>query len=192
MNSMRNRPHKTLIGVLRDAVHAWRQRERWSMESVTDEIVRQYYSRGLDVVWLIDFHRHVEGGDAVRVIKTNCDRITRWLDDQTKDTNLMSANFVPMLLQVLPADLRLQVMVEAFTPLGIDVSLRVADEVTDSHAALMSALAKESGEGMAAFALLADRCTHDELNRALVEIEEGAAAHQDAAAFIRQRLGRGG
>ncbi|WP_059286199.1 hypothetical protein [Aquitalea magnusonii] len=162
------------------------------MEVVANEIVQRYYQQGLDVVWLVDFHRHEPGGDVVRVMKTNCERITRWLDDQTKDTNLMSANFVPMLLQVMPPDLRLQVLVEAFTPLGIDVSLRMADEVTDSHAALMSALAKESGEGMAAFALLADRCTHDELTRALVEIEEGAAAHQDAAVFIRQRLGRGG
>lgn len=192
MNGMRNRPHKTLIGVLRDAVHAWRQRERWSMESVTDEIVRQYYQHGLDVVWLIDFHRHVEGGDAMRVIKTNCDRISRWLDDQTKDTNLMSANFVPMLMQVLPADLRLQVMVEAFSPLGIDVSLRMPDEVTDSHAALMSALAKESGEGMAAFALIAERASHDDLTRVLIEMEESAAAHQEAIAYVRQRLGAGG
>jgi hypothetical protein len=192
MNGMRTRPHKTLIGVLRDAVHVWRQRERWTMEAAADEIVQHYYSTAFDGVWLIDFQQPTQGRDAVRVMKANCERIARWLDDQTKDTTLLPANLVPMLLQALPADLRLQVMVEVFSPLGVDVSLRAREDVTDCHAALMSALAKESGEGMAAFALIAERASHDDLTRVLIEMEESAAAHQEAISYVRQRLGAGG
>lgn len=41
-------------------------------------------------------------------MKVNADRVFRWLDDGTKDTNLVPANFVPSILAALPTDLKVR------------------------------------------------------------------------------------
>ncbi len=191
MQSLRDRPHKTLIAVLRDAVTLWRQRQRWSVESAANEIVEHYYQSGFDYVWAVEFQRTDGGRNVLKAMKANGERLARWLDDQTKDTTLLPANLVPMVLSALPADLRLMCLSEIFEPLGMCIQLARLDEAPGSHTQLMSALAKENGEGMAAFALLAEQCSRDQLLATLKEIEESRAVTSAAADFIRQRLGEG-
>lgn len=180
MNGMRQIPHKTWIGVVRDAVQLWRQRERWTMEAVADQIVAHYYESGADGVWLVEFQRITPGRDPMRTLKTNAERIARWLDDQTKDSSLLPANLLPVVLGALPMDLRLACVTEMMGPLGFDVAIAKLGIPDATHAALVAAAAKEAGEAVAAFSLLADGMSQPVLMRAKVELEEGRAALCDA------------
>ncbi|POB00148.1 hypothetical protein C2134_02855 [Chromobacterium sinusclupearum] len=180
MNGMRHIPHKTWIGVVRDAVQLWRQRERWTLEAVADQIVAHYYESGADGVWLVEFQRTASGRDPMRALKTNAERVARWLDDQTKDTSLLPANLLPVVLGALPMDLRLACVTEMMGPLGFDVAIAKPGIPDATHAALVAAAAKEAGEAVAAFSLLADGMSQPVLMRAKVELEEGRAALCDA------------
>jgi len=191
MQNLQIRPQETPIGAVRNALHVWRQRKRWSMETLAAEIVEHYYTSGFDGVWLVEFQQPLPGCDAARVMKTNAERLARWLDDQTKDSTLLPFNLLPVLLSVMPADLRLQCAVELLLPVGLDVSLRAGEAVQVSHACVLAGLAKEAGEGVAAFALLAERMGPHELKQALVELEESSQAHLHAVSHIRALLGQG-
>lgn len=192
MQNLQFKPQETPIGALRNALHAWRQRERWSMETLATVVVEHYYASGFDRVWLVEFQQPGRGSDAARVMKTNAERLGRWLDDQTKDCTLLPFNLLPVLLSALPADLRLQCAVELLLPVGLDVSLRAGEVVQASHASVLACLAKEAGEGLAAFALLADQMGPQELKQALVELEESSQAHVRALGHIRALLDVGG
>lgn len=192
MRSMPRVSHKTMIGALRDALTELRQRNRWSRESMADEVIRAYRDGGWDVVVGLEFQDTRPGTrDLARAMDTNADRIWRWLDDQTKSTTLLPANLIPALIHVLPADLRLRVLTEVFGDAGVVFSLPTGPAVQCSHAELMAESAKESGEGLAAFALLAEQGDLDALRRAEVEIVEAVAAMQKSLDFVRTRLSSG-
>lgn len=192
MKNMPGVPHKTVISALRDAVAELRVRRRWSREAMADEIVTVYYRDGWDVVVGIDFQDTKPGArDVARALETNADRIWRWLDDQTKSSTLLPLNLFPVVLAVLPADLRLRVLSEVLLPIGIEVSLPVTGELLADHTELTAAAAKESGEGIAAFARLAGPSTAAELRAAEVELVESLEANSAALTFVRQRLSSG-
>ncbi|BAK76771.1 hypothetical protein NH8B_1956 [Pseudogulbenkiania sp. NH8B] len=182
---MRGFSQKTVIGVVRDHVDIWRKRAGLSLQAAAIEIVETYYRHGYDRVWPLDFHR---GADAYASAKANSERIWRWMDDQTKDSTLLPANFFQVVLLTLPMDLRLMCLSELAAPLGVAVSVLQAEEVQAAHSSVMATMAKESGEGIAAFALLAERMTLDQLRRTEAELAEGIAANQQALEFVRRRL----
>lgn len=198
MNFMRRLPHKTWIGVARDAVQQWRQRERWTLEAVTHQIVMHYYESGADGVWLVEFQQTEAGTDPMRARKTNAERIARWLDDQTKDTSLLPANLLPTVLGALPMDLRLACVTEMIGLLGFDVAIAKPGVPDATHATLVAAAAKEAGEAVAAFSLLADGMNQGALMQAKIELEEGRAALSDAINHVdgllteRHEVGFGG
>lgn len=144
---MRNPSHKTLISTVRTAVVEWRKREGWSRESVVQVIV--------------EAHERIEGPTTTGIVfdpatrdafdrtKVNADRVFRWLDDESKDNNLLPANFLPSVLAALPIDLRLQALGEILRPLGLVVSS--ADE-QDAPAfdrlAHATAITKETAEAV--------------------------------------------
>jgi hypothetical protein len=185
---MKANPHQTWIGVLRDQVAVWRQRERWSNETLAAEIVEAYYQLGFDGVWLIDFQRPGPCTDPVTVMKTNNQRLVRWLDDQSKDTSLLPSNMVPLLLMALPLDLRLSAAAEMLSRVGLSVGIRVTGSQTLAHAPLMTQLAREAGEGIAAFASLGEQQDMAQLKRTEVELEEAAAEVQRSLEFVRHQL----
>ncbi|MTD32612.1 hypothetical protein [Paludibacterium denitrificans] len=188
MNRLWNRPRKTVVGVLRDALQTWRQREHWTMDTASDEIVKSYYNTGFDGVWLVEFQQHVPGKDAVRVMRTNNERFARWMDDQTKDSTLLPINLLPAVLQALPMDLRLQAASEILRPIGLDVSILHTVPVDTAVSSLMVALTKETGEGVTAFARVADRMTADTLQSAKIELEEAIASQRDALDHVNAML----
>ncbi|MXR37243.1 hypothetical protein [Craterilacuibacter sinensis] len=185
---MKANPHQTWISVLRDHVGAWRQRKRWSNETVAAEIVESYYQLGFDAVWLVDFHRAGPCIDPVTVMKTNNQRLVRWLDDQSKDTSLLPANMVPLVLLALPLDLRLSAATEMLSRVGLSVGLRVMGNQAQAHAPLMTRLAREAGEGVAAFASLGEQLDVERLKSAELELEQAAAEIQHSLSFVRNQL----
>lgn len=186
MQNMRKLSQQTLIGVLRDACHVWRQRERWSLESLSNAMVEHYYQCGFDVVWRVEFKQPGPGRDLGRVMKANSERVFRWLDDQTKSNVLLPANLVPMVLWALPMDLRLQAASKLLAPVGLEVAIAHTPESESSFGSVMANMAKEAGEGIAAFARLAERATPEALQCAHVEIHEAIEALRDALDHVNE------
>ena len=96
---------KTAITVVREHVEDWRRAERWSRESMADQIVQAHERIDGPRTTGIKFEPHTT--DAYERQRVNADRIYRWLDDHSKDNNLLTVNFLPSILAALPEDRRL-------------------------------------------------------------------------------------
>lgn len=185
---MRDGSQKTLIALLRDAVDAWRRRERWSMATVVDEIVKTHVGRGFDVVTDIHFEPN---RDEVRRMQTNAERVFRWLDDVGKSNNLLPANFVRSVLVALPRDLRIQVVDEFLG--GTDLACRVvvAQGVAVMASEVVACVARESGEATAAIAALVADVGPERLMQARRELTESIAAQSEALARVEAAIAGG-
>lgn len=117
---MRNDTHNTLIDTVRTAVEDWRKREGWSRASAGQEIVAKHEEIGGPLVTGIVFDPNTK--DTYERQRINGERIFRWLDNITKDTNLLPVNFLPSILAALPSDLQMQVLGALVRPLGLQVS----------------------------------------------------------------------
>lgn len=84
---MRSESH-TLISTLLGVVNQWRRREGWSRETVVQQIVEAHERIQGALVTGIVFDPPTR--DTTERMKVNADRVFRWLDDGTKDTNLVS------------------------------------------------------------------------------------------------------
>ncbi|MDR3386839.1 MAG: hypothetical protein P4L92_07280 [Rudaea sp.] len=106
---MRDSSHKSRIGIIRDHVAAWRKARGWSRETAAAEIVAAHERIGGHMSGVIVFDKH---GDVYTTQKNHADRIWRWLDDESKDNNLMPANFENSILAALPIERRVDLLNE--------------------------------------------------------------------------------
>lgn len=181
---MRNGTH-SLIGLLRKYVAIWRRRESWSIGTVGEEIIAAHERIGGVEVSGIRFEPHTM--DAYDRQRINGERIARWLDDETKDNNLLPANFAQSILAALPVDLRLACLDEFLEPLGMAANLVVvAGQLNPAE--LVKAVAREGGEATAALASLVDAAAPDELRKAQQEITEAIAALATALGCVESAL----
>lgn len=118
VKSGRGKQHKTLIGIIREHVDAWRKSQRWSRETVVQMIVEAHIRIGGEETTGITFNHHP---DLFQRQKNNADTFFRWTDDVTKDNNLLPANFIPSILEALPADRRLHCAGEIAALFGFGV-----------------------------------------------------------------------
>ncbi len=103
MEVIRSLSHKpSWISEIANAVEAWRRSQGWSRETVCQAIVEAHERIGGPESTGIRFDS--PSPDIVQRQKNNADRIYRWLDDVSKDNNLLTANFIPSILAALPAD----------------------------------------------------------------------------------------
>ena len=162
---------RTLISSVLNYVNLWRKSRSWSRETVVQAIVETHEKINGPAVTDIRF----EGShpDAFMRQKSNADRVFRWLDDSTKDTNLLPANFLPSILAAMPADIRIRCVNEMFLPADLTVRAisRSPEEVKD-FSRLLPSLLKESGEANVAVANLLDGATPEELAKARKELTE--------------------
>lgn len=179
---------QSLIGVARKYVNIWRRRNQWSQGTVVEEIIKVHDRIDGIGVSGIRFEPHtVDAYDRQRI---NGERVFRWLDDETKDNNLLPANFVQSVIAALPVDLRLACVDEILLPLGMAGTI-ISDKSGDLNAAaLVQKVAKEGGEATAALAVLVDGATPDELRNAHQELSESLSAHQVAIGRIETALKR--
>jgi hypothetical protein len=108
---MRDSSHKSRIGIIRDHIAAWRKAHGWSRETAAAEIVAAHERIGGHLSGVIVFDKH---GDVYTTQKNHADRIWRWLDDESKDNNLMPANFENSILAALPIERRVDLLNEIF------------------------------------------------------------------------------
>ena len=114
-----NLHRKTLIAILRDHVNAWRRENSWSRETVAQVIIEMHEQIGASTG--IIFEPHTKDIGAIREV--NSQRHFRWLDDETKSTNLLPANYIPSILAAMPVDRRLACASEIMVSIGLGACL---------------------------------------------------------------------
>lgn len=187
---MRNLSH-TLIAVVRTHVQAWRKREGWSRETVVQMIVEAHEAAGAAITTGIRFEPGTT--DAFGRAKVNADRVFRWLDDETKDNNLLPANFLPSVLQAMPLDVRTQCLDDVLLPLGLACRVLHADDdpaVVDAISHLRAMTTSDAAADQAVINLL-DGATDAELvaaQRALRQkMHDASESLADIEAAVKAR-----
>lgn len=159
---MRN-PSHTLIAIVRSHVQRWRKLHGWSRETVVQVIVDAHEAAGAAIATGIRFEPGTT--DAFERTKVNADRVFRWLDDDTKDSNLLPANFLPSVLMAMPLDVRTQCLDDILLPLGLACRVLHADNdaaVVDAISHLRAMTTSDAAAGQAVINLL-DGATDAEL-----------------------------
>lgn len=114
-----NLHRKTLIAILRDHVNAWRRENSWSRETVAQVIIEMHEQIGASTG--IIFEPQTKDVGAIREV--NSQRHFRWLDDETKSTNLLPSNYIPSILAAMPLDRRLACASEIMVSIGLGACL---------------------------------------------------------------------
>lgn len=184
---MRNKSHKTLIGRVLDHVTSCRKAVGWSREAMAETIVEAHGSIGGPEATGIRFDPPTT--DAFERAKVNADRIFRWLDDGSKDTNLLPVNFLPSILAALPMEDRISLVNEILGPVGLVVR-RLAAEGGEHLTATrhLVTISKEVAEAQSAVANLIDGATVPELQNAERELADAERAIQMAREDVAKQL----
>lgn len=187
---MRNTSHKTKLAILMEHVDQWRARAG-SREAVAVAIVEMHQRLGLETATGIRFEVK---GDSFTLAKNAADRIFRWLDDRTKETNFMPANFEHSVLAAMPEDIRLSCVTEMLRPLGL--APRVFMHCYGDEADLLSraqAMNKESAEAVSSVmglirdgSLASMEKTHKELSESIGQQRAMQAALEQSMAEARR------
>ena len=114
---MSHKSPQTLIGIVRSHIELWRQREGWTQETMAAFIVETHEAIGGPSKTGIQFRPATQ--DAFIRARVNAERIFRWLDDETKDINLVPANFLHSVMMAMPEDIRLYCIDALLSPLGL-------------------------------------------------------------------------
>jgi hypothetical protein len=181
---------QTLIAGLLGAVNQWCKREGFGRATVAQLIVEAHERIDGPATTKIHFDRaHLDPHERMRI---NGEQIFRWLNDATKDTNLLPANFLPSILAALPSDLKLQVLGDLVFPLGVSVHL-VADEPVEGDLIHhVQAVMKEDGEAEQALVRLLSNPDQDALKTAHREVSDIVAAGTRAMRALEQKIIPGG
>lgn len=146
---MRNESQKTMVGIIRESVIAWRKREGWSREAVVQVIVEAHEAFEAPANTGIVFDPTTR--DAFERQKVNADRVFRWLDDEGKDTNLLPTNFIHSIWAAMPIDVRVQCVADCVRPVGLTARSSDAAEGDEFDAsAQLRELVKTSAEAQLA------------------------------------------
>jgi hypothetical protein len=134
---MQRATHPSPIGIVRDHIEAWRRDNRWSRETVADLIVQAHIRIGGPVFSGITFEPPTT--DTFERMRVNADRVFRWLDDHTKDKNLLPFNFVLSIVAALPEDRRVMLLNDLLAPLALHVEAGMDDDGDVSHEEIVEA-----------------------------------------------------
>jgi len=175
----------TLISIIAGAVNQWKRQNDWSRETVADQIVQSHVNNSSHLVTGITFEMH--GGDEYRRQHTNANKIFRWLDELTKDTNLLPANFIKSILKALPMPLRLKTVNTALLDLELTAKPIVYGTPT-APLEMLRQILQETSEATNAYAQLVDGIDPGELELALETSASAIATLTEAKATIQKML----
>lgn len=180
---MRNNPHKTRIAMYRECVEEWRKREGWSRETVCQIIVEAHERIDGPATTGIRFEPPTT--DTYERQKVNAERIFRWLDDVTKDKNLLPANFEASIEEAMPTDIYLKFENMRLARKGVELRLiEVEPSQTLDVTPHLRSLVKEAAEATTSLLAIGPNATVDELKQACQELQEA----QDTAACAKRDL----
>ena len=171
---MQTHPHThkpTLIATLAFWVESWRKAQGMSKQTMAALVVEAHERIGGPATTGIEF---ANNPDAYKRVAINCDRVYRWLDDLSKDTNHLPANMIPSVLAALPENYRIHAMNDLLRPHGLAVR-HTGTLVETPSPAHLKGLVRETAEAAAAFTDLLDGATHEELEDAQHQLAEARA-----------------
>jgi hypothetical protein len=192
---MRSNPHtptKTRIAMYRECVEEMRKREGWSRETVCQMIVEAHERIGGPATTGIRFEPPTT--DAYERQKVNAERIFRWLDDVTKDKNLLPANFEASIEEAMPIDIYLKFENMRLARRGVELrQIEVAPCPVLDVTPHLRALVKESAEATTSLLGIGPDATVDQLEHACRELQDAqdsaACAKRDLQSEIARRAG---
>lgn len=109
---------KTPIRNLLEHLDAWREAEGWGRDKLAAEIVGQYEAGDGPQRYRVQFEKCA---DVFKRAHTNATRIFRWFQDDDKDTNLLSVNFLMPILSAMPRNMCMSWLSDFLRPLGLGV-----------------------------------------------------------------------
>ncbi|WP_338881535.1 hypothetical protein WHX56_14070 [Achromobacter veterisilvae] len=188
---MRHESHKTLIAILREHTSAWRKSQDWSRETLAESIVCAHERLNGAATTGIRFEPNTQ--DTFGRLKVNADRVFRWLDDESKDSNLLPANFIPSILAAMPHDRRRHCVDDMLRPLGLAVRTLAFDVEEGLAQDQVTNLMREQTEAAAAaVALLDAKATPAQLVNAHRELSESIVAARGVRASVESQMARAG
>ena len=176
---MRNESHKTLIGILREHVADWRRTSGLSLLSAVDAIVLAHDTADGPAVTGIRFDAHT---DAFQRAKNNSDRVMRWLDDETKESNYLPSNFVLSILAGLPDDARVHCLNDLLRRFGLCVRAIESSDETGLALGDICDLASADADALASLATVIQSPTQANYEIAL---RKAARAAEKKARIVR-------
>lgn len=181
---------KTVIATLRDVVQEWMRREGYSRETAAQLIIEAHDRIGGPAATKIEFNP--ETRDAYERARVNADRIFRWLDDVTKDRNMVPPNFIPSVLSALPLDLRLLAGNALMLPANMACHPLGEQSQGEKLLCLFKAKMKEGSDAQMAVAALLDGIAPGELKAAQVALQEDIATSQALLTMVEGLINRCG
>lgn len=189
---------RTPLALIRDHVEAWRRDNRWSRETVAQAMVEAHELRTFDRLTGIRFDPPTT--DSFERQRVNADRIFRWLDDSTKDKNLLPVNFLWSVLAALPVERRLALADALLFPVGLDaredagapiVGFDPAEPGSERTVVMhFRAVVSTAADAEVAMSQLLDGIDQGEPEAAKVKLSRTAAAIQRALALMSRLLHR--
>lgn len=188
---MQRATHPSPIAVIRDHVEAWRRENRWSRETVADLIVQAHIRIGGPVFTGIAFEPPTT--DTFERMRVNADRVFRWLDDQTKDRNLLPFNFLTSLLAALPEERRVLLVNDLLHPVCLTVSAVIDGDdmpTAEEIAAGFKEVVEHGAQANVAVSLLLDGVQAGEAEHAEAKLSLMAATIAKTRALMARLLKR--
>ncbi|KAF1042388.1 MAG: hypothetical protein GAK35_02761 [Herbaspirillum frisingense] len=180
---MRNETH-TLISIVAAYVDMWRKRIDASRETVAVLIVEAHERIAGPANTGIRFEPPTQ--DSFTRSRVMAERIFRWLDDRSKDSNLLPINFLLSILVAMPADIRLRCINDMLAPLKLVAGSMDADLAGDMDAVRhLAAVAKESAEAIGALGLVVAAPTLPAMEAAVRELDEAIESKRSARRALR-------
>ncbi|ADP15378.1 hypothetical protein [Achromobacter xylosoxidans] len=188
---MRHESHKTLIAILREHTSAWRKSLDWSRETMAEHIVAAHERLNGPASTGIRFEPNTQ--DTFGRLKVNADRVFRWLDDESKDSNLLPANFIPSILAAMPHDRRRHCVDDVLRPLGLAVRTLALEAGEGLAQGQVTNLMREQTEAAAAaVALLDANATPEQMVNAHRELSESIVAARNVRAAVEGQMAQAG
>lgn len=188
---MRYESHTTLIAILREHTSAWRKSLDWSRETMAEHVVAAHDRLNGPASTGIRFEPSTL--DTFGRLKVNADRVFRWLDDESKDTNLLPADFIPSILAAMPHDRRRHCVDDMLRPLGLAVrtlALNAGDGLAQNQ--VTNLMREQTEAATAAVALLDANATPEQMVSAHREVLESIVAARNGRAAIEGQMAQAG
>jgi hypothetical protein len=175
----------------RECVEELRKREGWSRETVCQIIVEAHDSIDGPATTGIRFEPPTT--DTYERQKVNAERIFRWLDDVSKDRNLLPVNFEASIEAALPIDLYLKFENMRLARRGVELRLVEVEpapalDVTPH----VHSIIKESAEAASALLSIGPGASVEAMRAACKELQEAQDSAGNAKRDLQSEIERRG
>lgn len=179
---------RTTIAIIAAAIVEWKDSKGWSRETVAEAVISHFYDLQPKGLPGISFSL-TGAGDEYQRMHVNANKLFRWLDDLTKENNLLPANFAAFLLGAMPVELRTKTVNIILASSGIDMSAKPITPVPPTRPLdILENVLAESAEAAKSLAALVDGIEPGELEHAQHTLTMGIAAMQNAKRVIESQL----